>query len=151
METTILIKNYACLQHQYQINENHQLTQLTQPLTDGPTDWPTNRPTDWPMDRWTNQRTDWPTNRPISSYPQSLHYKFNLNQNWREINIPLSGRTGFSLVQKMDTYWFLCKKLKIFDPKLICEIKWTLRVLLYHFKILNNTFSLIPNLLKSSQ
>ena len=127
----------------------------TDQWTDGPTNGPTDGRTDWqtygPTDQQINQPTDWPTNRPISSYPQSLHYKFNLNQNWREINIPLSGRTGFSLVQKMDTYWFLCKKLKIFDPKLICEIKWTLRVLLYHFKILNNTFSLIPNLLKSSQ
>ena len=126
--------------------------QRTDQLTDGQTDGRTDQPNERPTDRPTNQPTDQPTDRPISSYPQSLHYKFNLNQNWREINIPLCQvGLGFLSCKKMDTDWFLWKKLKIFDPKLIWEIKWTLRVLLYHFKILNNTFSLIPNLLKSSQ
>ena len=120
--------------------------------TDGRTDQPNERPTDRPTDRPTNQPTNRPTDWPISSYPQSLHYKFNLNENWREINIPLCQvGLGFLSCKKMDTDWFLWKKLKIFDPKLIWEIKWTLRVLLYHFKILNNTFSLIPNLLKSKK
>ena len=133
--------------------QNNGLTNwLTDRRPDGWTDRPTKRTTDRPTDRPTNQPTNRPTDWPISSYPQSLHYKFNLNENWREINIPLCQvGLGFLSCKKMDTDWFLWKKLKIFDPKLIWEIKWTLRVLLYHFKILNNTFSLIPNLLKSKK
>ena len=63
----------------------------------------------------------------MSTYPQSLHYNFALSI-WIKIEENLiyhcvALRLAFSHA-KMDISWFLCKKLKIFDRKLICKIKW---------------------------
>ena len=54
----------------------------------------------------------------ISTYHQILRYNFNLNQNWRKLNIPLrQAKIGFSIS------WFFCKKFEIFERKLIYDIK----------------------------
>ena len=54
----------------------------------------------------------------ISTYHQSLRYNFNLNQDWRKLNIPLlRAKIGFFIS------WFFCKKFKIFEQKLIYGIK----------------------------
>ena len=62
-----------------------------------------------------------------STYRQSLRYNFNLNQTWRNINILLRrARIRLSLMQKWIFRDFSLNKLKMFNGKLIHEIKWKL-------------------------
>ena len=87
----------------------------------------------------------------ISTYPQSLPNNFNLNQNWGKTNIPLCrARIGLSVTQKWIFIDFCEKSSKFFDSQLIREIQryWHF---LYHFKVLKDTFNLIPHLLKSDK
>ena len=54
----------------------------------------------------------------ISSHHQSLHYNFDLNQNWRRVSIPLYwARIGLSLMQKWKFHDFSVKSSNFFDRK----------------------------------
>ena len=62
-----------------------------------------------------------------STYRQSLRCNFNVNQTWRNINILLCrARIRLSLMQKWIFRDFSLNKLKMFNGKLIHEIKWKL-------------------------
>ena len=81
-----------------------------------------------------------------STYRESLRNNFNLNQTWRNINILLCrARIRLSPMQKWIFRDFSLNKLKMFNSKLIQEIKWKLNFFSYHSKVLNNTFKVIPH------
>ena len=62
-----------------------------------------------------------------STYGQSLRYNFNVNQTWRNMNILLCrARIRLTKMQKWIFRDFSLNKLKMFNGKLIHEIKWKL-------------------------
>ena len=59
----------------------------------------------------------------ISTYPKSLHYNFNWNVKWKKYIYHCVGLGLAFLSSNTRISWFLCKKPKDFDRKLIREIK----------------------------
>ena len=94
----------------------------------------------------------------ISTYPWNLRYNVNLNQNWRKINIQLSrAMIWLFLVQKWIFHNFSVKSSKCLTANWFVKLSenWNfsakIEVFRYCFQLLDNTFDLLPHLLKSDK